>query len=67
MKAGLNVGATFRLRETLRRTTVALAQVVRWPIIIVALALASNALVIAQSPTYRAARTPDGQPDLQGF
>jgi hypothetical protein len=32
-----------------------------------AFALASTALVIAQSPTYRAPRTPDGQPDLQGF
>jgi len=33
----------------------------------VAIALASTALVIAQSPTYKAPRTPDGQPDLQGF
>jgi len=39
----------------------------RRPIIVAALAIASTTLVIAQSPTYRAPRTPDGQPDIQGF
>jgi len=37
------------------------------PLLVVAIAIASTALVIAQSPSYRTPRTPDGQPDLQGF
>ena len=36
-------------------------------IVLVALMLSTTISVAGQSPAYRAPRTPDGQPDLQGF
>ena len=39
----------------------------RRPMIVAATLLMTVTVVGAQSPSYRAPRTPDGQPDLQGF
>jgi hypothetical protein len=36
-------------------------------IVVVAVLCATTSLAVAQTRTYRAPRTPDGQPDLQGF
>ena len=38
----------------------------RWPIIAFALVMITT-VVAAQSPAYKVPRTPDGQPDIQGF
>ena len=38
----------------------------RWPIIAFALVMVTT-VVAAQSPAYKVPRTPDGQPDIQGF